>query len=297
MVGRVSPKAYPVNCAATHGPTVAAMSSAITALEAGTEPFCDNAGMCPTEVVRRFGARAVENSVFCDVMCCCRTATGSGARQRCVQKTLDAADQALAHQSRYKAEISYNMTTVPPSPFMHRDGSGLKRSDRWQTRAQDEIPGCEANEGMVRRPDIVVVRNPNRPPTQDNIERVVEMKFRGDPDDPKQMAAYQAIAGPGAPAEIRREENCDCGNENRRRIPFPVPAPAPQDADRVVPVPIPVEPERAPAPVPDTDGVPASTWVIVGLGLATAAAIVFPFDGPAGDVALGSAFLAALGTQ
>lgn len=290
-----------MTCAVIHGPTVAAMSTAISAVEAGTAPFCDNKELCPTAIIERFGARAVENSVFCHVMCCCRTAVGPGgrrrARQRCVENTLDFADELLGHQSRYKAEISYNMTTIPPSPFMHRDDAGLQRSENWQTRARQEIPGFEPNAGMVRRPDIVVVRNPSQPPTQDNIERIVEMKFRGDPDDASQLAAYQAIAGPRASAEIRREESCDCGNDDLRRVPVPVPVPEP------VPVPVPQTGDRvmrqpSPAdrlPRPDPEVVPV--LVIFGLGVATVAGALFIFDGPASELVLGSAFLAALGTR
>ena len=286
-----------MSCAATHGPTVAAMSTAISAVQAGTAPFCDSVEPCPAEVVRQYGARAVEDSVFCDVMCCCRTATGTGARQRCVQQTLDFADNMLGNQSRYKAEISYNMTDIPPSPFMHRSGNGLQRSHNWQTRARQEIPGYQRGMGMVRRPDIVIVSDPTQPPTQGNIERVVEMKFAGDPPDAGQMAAYQVIAGPNAQAEQRREESCDCGNDNRRRVPFPAPVPVSSPADRTVPDTQP-EPERVPVgpsapPIPAPSG--ASGWVILGLGVATVAAVLFPFDGPVGDVAAGSAFLGALG--
>lgn len=41
-----------------------------------------------------------------------------------------------------------------------------------------EHPPFKPGKGMIRRPDVIIVQNPNRPPTQDNIKQVVEMKFR-----------------------------------------------------------------------------------------------------------------------
>ncbi|WP_407072487.1 VRR-NUC domain-containing protein [Pseudomonas aeruginosa] len=49
--------------------------------------------------------------------------------------------------------------------------------------------------GMIRRPDVIIVQNPNRPPTQDNIKQVVEMKFPPDPRNTKQTEACKKIAG------------------------------------------------------------------------------------------------------
>lgn len=289
-----------MTCADTHGPQVAALSTAVTAVNAGTDPLCTGTTPCPTRIVRDAGIEAVEDSVFCDVMCCCRTSPGTGARQRCVQETLDRADQMLGYQSRYKAEFSYNMTTVPPSPFMHRGGAGQQRSTYWQGRAQSEIPGYTAGSGMVRRPDIVVVRDPTAPPQAPNIERVIEQKFAGDPENMEQLAAYQAIAGPTGSAQIQTEGSCDCGNDQRRRVPFPAPLPASQNDPSQQPVPIPVP---APAPVPAPPPLPAPEnggvggWTLFGLGVVAAAAILSPFDGPVGDIAAGGAFLTALGAQ
>ena len=48
---------------------------------------------------------------------------------------------------------------------------------------------------MIRRPDVIIVQNPNRPPTQDNMKQVVEMKFPPDPRNTKQTEACKKIAG------------------------------------------------------------------------------------------------------
>lgn len=169
----------------------------------------------------------------------------------------------------------------------------------WQTRAQQEIEGYTSGTGMVRRPDLVIVNDPSRPPTQDNINRIVEMKFN-DPDDPAQLAAYQVIAGDPTRASIQRADSCDCDNQNRERIAFAAALAASMNSDRVLPpaggaIPIPVGPDGPsfPEPEPEDDG--PGGWVIFGLGLLTLGAILSPFDGPAGDIVAGAAFLTALG--
>ncbi len=48
---------------------------------------------------------------------------------------------------------------------------------------------------MVRRPDVVIVNDPTKPPTQDNIKQVVEIKFPPDKMDERQELAYIRIAG------------------------------------------------------------------------------------------------------
>ena len=107
--------------------------------------------------------------------------------QGCMEQTFKKADQLLGFNSRYKPEISYDMTQTqtPPLPFMHReDGQDTTEpSHYWQGRVQQEIDNYAAGRGMVRRPDLVIVNDPCQPPNQSNIERVVEIKFQGDNRD------------------------------------------------------------------------------------------------------------------
>lgn len=221
---------------------IAGISTAITSgkMDSGSQAFgrflegCGVDSDTPIEVL----LRAVDNNVLCTVMCCCKVRPSSGAagreqRQQCVDETLSDADRSLAFKSRYKSEISYDMETQPPRPFMHRDSTGAdttQRSEYWQGRAQSEIEGYQPGYGMVRRPDIVIVKDAETPPYQSNIERVVEMKFQGDLPNLAQDYAYRTIAG-GARRYSRMQEgelgldNCSCAD--RKPVPVLVAVPRP----------------------------------------------------------------------
>ena len=187
--------------------------------------------------------REIDDKVLCEVMCCCSNnpCTGSEAgtnqRQGCVSATLQAADEVLNHQSRYKPEISYNMDTNPPSPFMHRNESGqdtTQKSDRWQTRAQQEIPGYRGGQGDVRRPDVIIVKDPSKPPYQDNIDRVVEIKFKGDSLGDGQEESYETIAGKKNKLKLMEEgKGCTCADNDGELEPIPQPVTIPEEEPSV----------------------------------------------------------------
>ena len=218
--------------------------------------------------------------VLCQVFCRCarfpvRSASGqSDLRQECVKQTLDALGGPACDQSPFRAEISYNMTTRPPAPFMSgAAGRTLCRSRYWQGRAQEEIEDYVGGQGMVRRPDVVIVRNAAAPPVQSNLAAVVEMKFPGDSPRPGQIAAYERIAGGDANRVVVLDENeCDC---RRRRE---------QEQEQEAPA-------RVPAPSSQ------SRNVLLGVGLLVAAAALILTPVPGDEVAAGAAGLAALGLQ
>ena len=180
-------------------------------------------------------------------MCCCQKTPGTGAAgqnlyQSCVDSVFSSADQALGWKSRYTSEISYVMNP-PGSPgqplalMSQTSGIPTKPTDYWQGRAREQLgDGWIPGQGMVRRPDITIVTDPCQPPTPDNIERVVEMKFAGDVNDKSQNAAYTKIAGgadnytvmrAGAPPQ-GDEQRCDCDDEGVRRL-VPVQSPEEQE--------------------------------------------------------------------
>ncbi|MGG7568052.1 VRR-NUC domain-containing protein [Rhodovulum sp. DZ06] len=260
-----------MTCAVTQGPAVAAMSAAVTAAKrAGADALpvqpCEGCG--PTDML----VGTAEKAMLQAVICCCRTAA---YKQMCVKDTLDAADTLLGHRSRYKAEVSYDMTKRPPAPLMHRVGGvdTTQRSTHWQSRAW-EIPGYRPGKGMVRRPDVVISADPTLPPTQDNIDRVVEIKFGNDRPGEGQIPAYERIAG--SPDKLDQMSDASCPDEDGEPVPVPVPVTAPA-----------TEPER---------DIP---WGEIGavtlLGVATVALALVPFDGPAGEAVAGAAFAARLG--
>ncbi|MEO7328570.1 MAG: type VI secretion system tip protein TssI/VgrG [Minicystis sp.] len=174
-----------------------------------------------------------EQAIICGAMCMCKNVRvgkkGKGMnRQNCVARQLWMLD-TRGHRSTIKAEAPYDMSTRPPSPIMSRN-----EPDR-PTRGRP---------AGSKIPDVVIVKDPSKPPTQDNIKRVVEIKFPGDKVDKDQMTAYERIAG-DAPVEIWTLEDCNCPDRKRKPFRVPVPVTAPKN----VPVPAPV-PQRQPPPIP-----------------------------------------------
>jgi hypothetical protein len=194
---------------------------------------CQGMPGLPTPAARK----VVDDKLFCAVMCCCQETPGTGKidqdlYQSCVDSVFSAADEALDWKSRYKSEISYVMNPpgapgVPKELMSTTTGIATKPTTYWQGAA-DKILGNTwvAGTGMVRRPDITVVKDPCLPPSPSNIERVVEMKFGTDANDPQQNAAYTRIAGgPGNYSVMRAgrpaqgdEQQCDCNDEGVKRL-------------------------------------------------------------------------------
>ncbi|MCB2263802.1 MAG: VRR-NUC domain-containing protein [Candidatus Thiosymbion ectosymbiont of Robbea hypermnestra] len=286
-------------CAATLAPAVAAVSALLAGRGFPSEqPFRKVVETCRDLIdeLAELPRKEVDNKLLCEVMCCCAenpSVSGGGRemRQQCVHETLTAADAALGWQSRYKSEISYDMTATDdagrkqPRPLMHRDGQGrdtTRPSTWWQGRACEEIEGYRGGRGQVRRPDVVIVKDPSLPPTRDNIVRVVEMKFKGDRLSRGQRSAYRQIAGGRRKLDVMTEgpmpdatRTCNCPERKRRPQPDPVLVPVPQ-------------------PVPETEreidwgevGKTALWGTLTALAaVGTVAAILSLFDGPAGDVA------------
>jgi len=69
---------------------------------------------------------------------------------------------------------------------------------------------------MIRRPDVVIVKDPSKPPTQDNIKQVVEMKFPPDQRNENQAKAYGKIAGDENKVVEMQSTDCDCSQENQQ---------------------------------------------------------------------------------
>jgi hypothetical protein len=190
------------------------------------------------------------------------------------------------YNSRYKSEISYDMTQSPPAPLMHRvEGEDTTEATHsWMNRAIREIVGYVRGKGMVRRPDITIPDDPCEPPRQDNIERVVEIKFINDKRSLDQDASYERIAGDpdkysvfriGA-TPLKDEQGCDCGQQQQAE-PTMVPAEEKQEQSILSPA---------------ASVLGWGTATVLGAA-ATAILLVSPFEGPAGELAAGSATAAA----
>lgn len=175
-----------------------------------------------------------ERNVVCKAVCTCNSAAPIGAagqklKQICVSSALTALDAATGYKTTIKAEVSYNMTPPPPPKPLMTKSNKLRPFPVGVLgfHLEDLVPGFKPRKGMVRRPDVVVTRDPAKPPTQDNIKAIFEIKFPPEKDDPVQLEAYQTIAGnadvvPLSPAK------CGCGRAEPKQIPVPVPQTAPE---------------------------------------------------------------------
>jgi hypothetical protein len=146
-------------------------------------------------------------------------AAGQNLKQQCVSGRLKAADALGSNQSPYKAEVNYDMSREPPAPIMNSSVA---------TKAHDYLPGWirkywpgglsgyEPGVGNIRRPDVVVVNDPSRPPTQDNIKSVVEIKFPGDTLSRGQRSAYAQIAGDSSKVAVLGPDTCGCSESGEQ---------------------------------------------------------------------------------
>ncbi len=215
-----------------------------------------------------------ELQILCDLMC----ATNS---QMEVAGVLWAIDDAAGNQFPLKAEVSFNMKTL--EPYMSNNNPARA------TRFWGNLPGH-------RRPDVVIT-NGGTPHTE-NIRAVVEMKQLKEGYGPGQKQAYEQIAEKADAdfIDMREGENCICVS----RVPELVPEHVRERVRKRIPKVVPgLEPVPVPVPVPEIKTGPSgwerAGWIGLGVvaGLAAAAALLVPFDGPAGEIALGSASAAA----
>jgi len=155
------------------------------------------------------GAPLNEDERFlCTLLCQC---IDTPLPQRCVEQKLRALDQSSGGLSPYKPEVPYDMSKRPPAPIM-------SKNEPWRpTRSRP---------AGSKIPDVVVLKDPTKPPTQDNIKEVVEMKFE-DPLPREQLDNYRIIAGD---ADVRVLDPVDCGCPERKEEAEPEPMTAEEEA-------------------------------------------------------------------
>ncbi|KVG66663.1 VRR-NUC domain-containing protein [Burkholderia multivorans] len=198
----------------------------------GYAPGSAPGGMSTEGQTTQVGASAArlsakDREILCRTFCKCRqigVATKAGAvqRQRCVEQRLGLANEVSKMETgsptEYRPEQPYDMTTSPPSPIMDYDDplephSSIRQwiRDVWPSK------GTKYQSGNVRRPDVVIVKDPSQPPVQSNIKTVVEMKFPGDRYGPDQEDDYIEIAGgPSKFAHLGAAE-CGCGDDDGQK--------------------------------------------------------------------------------
>ncbi|WP_372437751.1 VRR-NUC domain-containing protein [Pseudomonas chlororaphis subsp. aureofaciens] len=171
-----------------------------------------------------------DKKVLCSAACYCQATPnvavdGKNLKQQCVAARLNGLDKILMGRSPLKPEVSYDMTKKPPVPIMDSQSGDNPHSwiPGWIKKYWDQDPDhppFEAGTGMIRRPDVVIVNDPRKSPTQDNIKQVVEMKFPPDSPNTKQTAEYAKIAGGSNKVVTLDARECDCTQEEQTsRVP------------------------------------------------------------------------------
>ncbi|WP_322402130.1 VRR-NUC domain-containing protein [Massilia luteola] len=173
-----------------------------------------------------------DKKVLCSAMCQCQTQPNIGVdgrrlKQECVSGRLKALDATLQHTSPYKAEFTYDMTKRPPEPFLDKEVDTKARTlwPGWTNTLWPKDPSrppYKAGRGYTRRPDVVIVKDPMKPPTQDNIKQVVEMKFPDDEYRPRQREDYIVIAGDESKMVPLELKDCDCNQREPDKSKVPV---------------------------------------------------------------------------
>ncbi len=168
------------------------------------------------------GPQSVEEFFLCLIICMCDEAPtigilGQSLKQVCVDKLLSALDLAMKNLSPIKSEVSYDMTKAPPEPIMSSSNPLQKKS--WiPDYIKRFIPQFKPGTGMIRRPDVVIVQNPNLAPTQSNIKKVIEIKFPGDALSQAQNDAYILIAGSASKLGVMTPESCQCEEMKKKLL-------------------------------------------------------------------------------
>jgi hypothetical protein len=167
-----------------------------------------------------------DKDVLCMTICECKETPeigkkGQSLRQMCVSKMLRNRDELQGHQSEYKAEVNYDMTKAPPVPIMNYEIKTMAHEwlPGWITKRWDADPDHPLwlpNKGYIRRPDVVIVKDPTKPPTQDNIKQVVEIKFDNDNWGVDQADDYETISGEDKLAELTPKK-CSCDDPDRKK--------------------------------------------------------------------------------
>lgn len=130
----------------------------------------------------------------------------------------------------YKAEVCFDMTRLPPTPFLSTSEWRKEQTPNPERRHSLMPFPTGMTKGLLRRPDVVIVQNRTlRWPGQagpdhqgvmhpDNLARVVEVKFPGDKLWADQELAYVRIAGNRSRFSVLEVQDCrDDGERERER--------------------------------------------------------------------------------
>ena len=180
-----------------------------------------------TQVGLQSGLSPKDRAILCDTVCNCKrigvaSVDGKIQRQRCVMQRLNYQDMVsqvtTGQRTVYRPEIAYDMRPDVPTPIMSSQDP-LKPHPLLPNWVNKYWPGGYAEykklagQGLIRRPDVIVVNDPDQPPVQSNIKMCVEMKFPPDDFSREQRTDYIRIAGGPNKFERIGPAECKCGKE------------------------------------------------------------------------------------
>lgn len=157
--------------------------------------------------------------------------TGGMELKQLVMSSLIRVDEYLQDfRWDYKAEVCFDMTRLPPAPFLSSSVT-RKGATPDPDRRHTLMPfPTGLTKGLLRRPDVIIVKSRTmRWPGQagadhqgvmhpGNLERVVEVKFPGDKLLSEQESAYIEIAGDEDHFSVLEIQDCrDDGDRERDR--------------------------------------------------------------------------------
>lgn len=229
-----------------------------------------------------------DKDMLCEAVCACNF---QGGKTACVRQTLATPvyrrgvrcwdpRAAIPGYPAVYVEVPFQMGP-PPSPVMttvpsqtRKDAAGNPLPLPW-----GDLPPIHG----TRRPDIVVVKDPTKPPTPDNIKDIYEVKFPPDDWGEDQEDDYKRITG-RRPILLSPEE-CQCeAKKLPKYAPVPVPQQGPSEEPKKEqppePRPIPIEPP-VPAPMELPSVEPAVKGILaVLLGILLGGLRPKPIPGP-----------------
>ncbi len=168
-----------------------------------------------------------EIAIICSFVCVCdinplESKSGSNLKQACVNKGIDWM-HASGQGTNILPEVGYFMGTSPPSPLMKDGDHDIPQPIRnhWHrfNKVKNLLKDDAYRQYMLRIPDVIVTKDPTKPPTQDNIKKVVEIKFPNDDWGPEQEEDYELIAGDPDDLEKLTVDKCGCKSDSKNTHP------------------------------------------------------------------------------
>lgn len=105
---------------------------------------------------------------------------------------------------RYIPEVSFDMLARPPKALLAKIQVFPPNYPYWGYPRKG-----------TKRPDVIIIDGlNNHSMAQENIIRVVEIKFRDDPLSEGQVQSYMKIAGSLSKVTVITDEDCDCNDKN-----------------------------------------------------------------------------------